>query len=59
MIQCVHPISASIAPWPSLEGLAANAFIVPILAGQMLILTIGLFCIDDEDDRAVRPAKER
>ena len=41
-------------PWPSLDGLSINPVVLPIIGGQIVLLTVGLLTsMCDSDEEAV------
>ena len=41
-VQVIAPLGPGVAPWPALDGLFSNPVVLPILGGQMAMLTLGL-----------------
>ena len=46
-VNVIAPIGAGVAPWPSLDGIFSNPIVLPIIGGQIVLMTLGLLTNSD------------
>ena len=55
-VQVVAPVGPGVKPWPSLDGLSINPVVLPIIGGQIVLLTVGLLTSMFESDEKAKKA---
>ena len=58
VVQVIAPIGGA-RPWPALDGLFSNPVFMPILGGQLFLLTIGLLTAGGGGGKAVSKPKAK
>jgi len=52
VVQVIAPVGPGVKPWPALDGLFSNPVLLPIVGGQIVLLTLGLLTSLCGDEKA-------
>ena len=42
VVNVIQPVGPNVAPWPAMDGLFSNPVVLPIIGGQIAMMTLGL-----------------